>query len=274
MVPSITVSGPSKDFVREKEFNSGKTAANTKAIGKEIKPMATVDSFMLMATVTMVIGSTIRHMVVEHTSIWTVPNTSATGKRINSTAMVSKHGQMLPNMRATTNSAKSMESVPLSGPTDQPILENSIITISMEKVFTLGPTTASTKVNGEPTKCTVKELLPGLTEESISVSTPRTRKRAMESSYGLMVAATEANGSMENSMVRAPTSLVLAKKNTVNGKTEKELDGLVEEKWTESLFYLLPIIEILKSNLTKSVLSRIKFIMSDFHKIPKNDQME
>jgi len=73
----------------------------------------------------------------------------------------------------------------------------------------------------------------------------------MESSYGLMVAATEANGSTENSMVRAPTSLVLAKKNTVNGKTEKELDGLVEEKWTESLFYLLPIIEILKSNLTK-----------------------
>jgi hypothetical protein len=253
MEPFTTVSGPNKDFERGKAFSFGKTVASMKAIGKETKPMATEDSFTLMATVTTEIGSTIRRMVVEPTSIWTVPSTSATGKRINNTAMVSKLGQMLPNMRATTNSAKSMESVPLSGPTDQPILENSIITISMEKVFTLGPTTASTKVNGEPTKCTVKELLPGLTEESISVSTPRTRKRAMESSYGLMVAAIEANGSTENSMVRAPTSLVLAKKNTVNGKTEKELDGLVEEKWTESLFHLLPIIEILKSSLTKKL---------------------
>lgn len=199
-----------------------------------------------MATVTTEIGSTIRHMVVELTSIWTVPNTSATGKRINSMAMVSKPGQMLPNMKATTNSARSMESVLLSGPTDQPTSVNSIITISTEKEFTLGPTTASMKENGEPTKCTVKVLLHGLTEESILVSMPKTRKRATESSYGLMVAAIEANGSTVNNMVRAPMSLVLAKKNTVNGKTEKELDGSAEEKWTESLCYLLPIIEILK----------------------------
>jgi len=161
--------------------------------------------------------------------------------------MVSKLGQMLPNMRATTNSAKSMESVLLSGPTDQPISVNSIITISTGKVFTLGQITGSTKENGGPTKCTVRELLHGLMAESILVSMLKTRKRAMESSYGLTVAATEANGSTENSMVRAPMSLVLAKKNTANGKTEKESDGSVEEKWTESLCYLLPIIEILKN---------------------------
>ena len=171
MEPYTTVSGPNKDFAREKASNSGKMAASTKATGKETKPMATGDSSTLMATVIMVIGSTIRHMVVELTSIWTVPSTSATGKKTNSTAMVSKPGQMLPNMRATTNSAKSMGSVPLSGPTDQPILANSIITISTEKVFTLGPTTGNTKENGEPTKCTAKELLHGLTEESTKVNT-------------------------------------------------------------------------------------------------------
>lgn len=43
MVPFTMVSGPNKDFVREKAFNSGKMVANTKAIGKETKPMATVD---------------------------------------------------------------------------------------------------------------------------------------------------------------------------------------------------------------------------------------
>ena len=233
MVPFTTVNGLNKAFEREKVFSSGKMVVSTKAIGKETKPMATEDLSMLMATVTTVIGSTIRHTVVELTSIWTEPNTSVTGKRINSTAMESKPGQMLLNMKVTTSLAKSMESVPSSGLTDQPILGNSIITIFMEKVFTLGPTTVSMKENGEPTKCTEKELSHGLMEENTSVSMLKIRKKATESLYGQTVAATEANGSTENSTVKAPTSQVLAKKNMVSGRTVKELDGSAEVKWTE-----------------------------------------
>ena len=81
---------------------------------------------MPMVTAITEIGSTIRHTVVEHMSTWMVPNTSATGKRINNTAMVSKLGPTLPNMKAITSSVRSMVSVLSSGLTDQPILVNFI----------------------------------------------------------------------------------------------------------------------------------------------------
>lgn len=37
------VSGPRRDYVKVREFNCGKTAANTKVTGKMTKPMAKED---------------------------------------------------------------------------------------------------------------------------------------------------------------------------------------------------------------------------------------
>ena len=103
----------------------------------------------------------------------------------------------------------------------------------MERVFTPGQTKENTKENGEATKCMVKGYSLGLMEESITVNTLRTKRRAMGNFFGLTVDATEENGSMENSTAREHMSQAKVKKNTENGKRVRESDGSGEEKWNE-----------------------------------------
>ena len=205
-----------------------------RAIGRRIRPTVMVDLSTLMVTAITEIGSTTRPMVVELMSIWTEPNTSATGKRTNSTAMVSKRGRITQNMKATTNMVRNTESALSSGPTVQHTLANSTTIISTAKESTPGTTIENTKATGEPTKCTAREPLLGLMEENISASILRTKRKAMESSFGLTEDAIVENGSTENNTAKEPTSPAMAKKSTGNGKKANESDGSAEEKWTES----------------------------------------
>jgi hypothetical protein len=64
---------------------------------------------------TKVSGSMIKLMAAAHMSIWMEHNTPVNGERINSMVSVLKHGQMVPNMRATMNTARNMEQALSSG---------------------------------------------------------------------------------------------------------------------------------------------------------------
>jgi hypothetical protein len=85
---------------------------------------------------------------------------------------------------------------------DQHTLVNSIIIISMEKVFILGQIIESMRVNGRQTKCTVKVLSLGQMEENISVNIVKTKRKDMENSSGQMGDAIEESGLMANNMAK------------------------------------------------------------------------
>ena len=91
------------------------------------------------------------------------------------------------------------------------------------------------KGNGDKTKCTEKELLYGQMVANIWENMQKTKKKGMENLIGRMEDATEESGSMENSMEKGLMLQVLDKKNTENGKKEKESDGLVEVSKIDSL---------------------------------------
>ena len=158
---------------------------------------------------------------------WMVQSTSATGKKTDSTVTVLKHGQTMPNMKEIMSTERSTESAPSNGQTDQATSVNSTIIISTEKESIPGQTPEFTKVNGVQTKCMGKERLPGLTEGSTSESTLRTKNEATVNSSGQTAGAIEENGSMESSMEKEHTLPAPAKKNTENGRTEKEFVGSV-----------------------------------------------
>jgi hypothetical protein len=138
-------------------------------------------------------------------------------------------------MKETTSTAKSTASVRLSGQTVPPTSENFIIITFTARVFTRGPTTGNTRVNGEQTKCMVKALLLGQITASTSENMQRTRRRDTENSSGQMEDATEASGSMENNTERVLTSLAKAKKSMGSGKKANALDGLGEENKSDEV---------------------------------------
>ena len=78
---------------------------------------------------------------------------------------------------------------------------------------------------GNVTRCTVMEVLLGLTEENILVNIKKTRKKGMESSFGQMAEHTVASGLMVSSTEEGPMSPQTEKKNSVNGEMANESDG-------------------------------------------------
>ena len=145
-----------------------------------------------------------------------------TGLKIDNMVTVLKLGKTQQSMRVIMSSVKNTALELLGGLMVQYTLENSSITIFMDVEYILGLTIVSMKVSGEAIKCTEKEHSLGLMAESMSASTLRTKRKAMESSSGQTVGHTEESGSMESSMEKEPMWHPQAKRNTVNGKTEKE----------------------------------------------------
>ena len=95
----------------------------------------------------------------------------------------------------------------------------------MEKDFTHGLTVENMRENGKLTKCTEKEPLHGLMEESISDNMSKTRKKVMENSSGQINGATEESGLMENNMEKELMLLHKEQKSMVNGVTESAFVG-------------------------------------------------
>ena len=73
-------------MVRASKF--GRMVANMKVTGKTIRLMDMDVLFTQMATVIMETGSMTKPMAGAHMNTWTAPNTSVTGKKINSMATV------------------------------------------------------------------------------------------------------------------------------------------------------------------------------------------
>lgn len=107
-------------------------------------------------------GSMIRQKGQESIRIWMERNTSVNGRKINNTAKVKKHGPIMPCTKASITSEKSKESVTFSGQMDQFTLDNSLITISKEKVSTNGQMADVLMESGGTIKCMEKEFLLGL----------------------------------------------------------------------------------------------------------------
>ena len=88
MAPSTSAVGPKTGRERVKVVSCGKTDRNMSATGRRIRPTVMVDLSTLMVTSTMDSGSTTKHTDSVYIAILMVPNTRATGKKINNTAMV------------------------------------------------------------------------------------------------------------------------------------------------------------------------------------------
>jgi hypothetical protein len=201
----IMVNGLKMVIEMEKELKFGKMGVNLLVIGEMTKLTVKEDSFMLMVTFMKEIGLTIKLKEEEPMSIWTVLNTWVNGEKIVNTDMESRVGQIMQNMKVITSTVRNMASVLSNGVTDHLTSVNFTIIIFMVKVCIHGQTTEFTKVNGGQIKCMGKELLHGLTGVNMLENMLKTKNEDMENSFGLMVDATEANGSMESNTEKEHT---------------------------------------------------------------------
>jgi len=201
----ITVNGPKMVIEMEKELKFGKMGVNLLVIGEMTKLTVKEDSFMLMVTFMKEIGLTIKLKEEEHMSIWTVLNTWVNGEKIVNTDMESRVGQIMQNMKVITSTVRNTASVLSNGVMDHLTSVNFTIIIFMVKVCIHGQTTEFTKVNGDQIKCMGKELSHGLTGVNMLENMLKTKNVDMENSFGLMVDATEANGSMESNTEKEHT---------------------------------------------------------------------
>lgn len=71
-------------------------------------------------------------------------------------------------------------------------------------------------------------------EENITENTRMIRKKASVLSLGLMVENTLVIGDKENNTERELILLPKVKRNTENGRTENELDGLIKQNLTHN----------------------------------------
>jgi hypothetical protein len=103
---------------------------------------------MLMVMYTKVNGRMIRLMDLENIYIQTVLNTKDSGKKINSTVSVRRHGLMVHATRVTTLRVKRTVKVNSNGQMDLHIKDSSWITTFTDVECTYGLTTEDMKDSG------------------------------------------------------------------------------------------------------------------------------
>ena len=91
------------------ESKSGLMNLVMKATGRMTKQTDLVSFTMPMVTFTRENGETTRPMVEAHTLMLTEPSILVSGKTINSTALVLRHGLTTPSMRVSTMRARRTE---------------------------------------------------------------------------------------------------------------------------------------------------------------------
>ncbi len=101
------------------------------------------------------------------------------GKRINKTEKEKKHGptELVTKENIYKEKNRAMEN--LSGPMVACTMATSLITIFMEKEFTLGVIRDNILEIGKTTKWTEKEFLYGLTKENTKENTRMIKKKVM-----------------------------------------------------------------------------------------------
>jgi hypothetical protein len=215
-------SGQLTDREKVEERKYGKTEANTSGFGTTILRMEEGALSILMAMPMKENGLTTKPKAKEYMSTWMVLSTSEIGWAICTMGMELKPGQTKPNTTVLTTTERSTAMESSSGRMDLRIQESFIIIIFTVKVSTLGATVADTKEPGKQTKCMAMATLPGATAGNILVNISKIKRKGMESLFGQTEDATEVNGQMGNNMEKDNISLPLDKKNTANGKMEKD----------------------------------------------------
>jgi len=107
--------------------------------------------------------------------------------------------------------------------------ENSRITTFMEMVTISGQMAEHIMVNGNSIRCMATESLPGTMAESTRVSTMMTKSKDMVFSHGQMAEDMKVDGSMESNMAKVNTTQARARSSLVNGKMERDLNGLMRK---------------------------------------------
>lgn len=133
---------------------------------------------------------------------------------------------MEQSIKDNTKKAKSMELENLSGQMVQNTMVNSLTTTFMDQASMNGLMADGTTVPGLITRCTARVYSHGKTAESTKENTKMTRRMAMARFHGLTDEDTSGTGDLESNTVKERTLLQKGKKNTENGKTVKESDGL------------------------------------------------
>jgi hypothetical protein len=195
---------------------------------KITKPMVLEDLFMLMAMFTMDIGTMIKLMELESTAISMELNMRETGKKINSTGKVLRHGQMVLGTMGNTFLVKSMESENSLGLMEAHIMEILRKTIFKETANTIGQMEEYLKDPGSTIKWKDKVCSHGLMVEDMRVIIKMIRKKVTVLFIGLMVGNTMEDGKMENNTVWELIPLPVVNQSKENGKKEKDFTGFLQ----------------------------------------------
>lgn len=179
-------------------------------------------------------GSMTKQKVSENILTWMVLSTKVNGRKTNNMDMGLSHGLMEQYTMESTSMVKSMERDLSNGLMERLMKEISLIITSMDSVFISGQMEEYLKVNGSVIKCMAKELSSGEMAGSMKETILTTKKKAtvcLSGKFhflivkGLMVESTKDSGTMENSMEREHTLLLLDREEKVSGRKGKELIG-------------------------------------------------
>ena len=194
-----------------------------------------------MATSTRVNGPMIRLMGTA--SICTTMGLfmKANGRTTNSMAMVLKLGLTRLAMKVATKTELKMVSATFTGTMGRATTENSVRTISVEKVSTHGVMEETIMATGRPIRCMALESSSGWMDVSMKASLLMTAKRVMVCSLGQMVVDITALGRMENKMASAISLHRMAKHKKESGKKAKSNAGLTRMAIAFRPTYLLKI---------------------------------
>ena len=190
----------------ESASKDGQMELFTKASGKTTKHKEKANLPIQMATTTKEIGSMIKPMAMEPTSIAKLAlGMKDIGKPICNMAQELKFIVMETSMKGCLNMAKEMEKARTTTQPDKYIKEVGSMEESRVLAFASGQMERSTKVNGRTTKNTELVYTHGLIKENTKEIIEMTRSTVMEPTPGLTTDNTSANGKTTKDMEKAHT---------------------------------------------------------------------
>ena len=162
-------------------------------------------------------GRMTKHMDMVLISMQTEQPMLEIGKMTNNMGRVLKLGPMVPNMRANTQRARSMERVPSHSPTEACIGVTSSTMKFLGKENMSGLMANNMTASGTRIRCMALAHCSGKTAKSMRDTSSMIRERARASLLGKMAEFTTECGKTESSTERANLLLKMAKKGSENG---------------------------------------------------------
>tara|TARA_B110000285_G_C15014153_1_gene558082 strand:+ start:608 stop:1099 length:492 start_codon:yes stop_codon:yes gene_type:complete len=134
---------------------------------------------------------------------------------------------MAANMMVCSKMERNGDKVLINGLIAVFILVLGLTIISKEKENTTGQMAESIKVPGKKISLMVRVSITGLMAEDMTENTKTTKSMGLELTTGQMEKLMKAIGSMVSNTVKLSSPILKVEVNSVYGKTEKELNGLI-----------------------------------------------